>query len=190
MAGGAVRGWTAAACAAMALALVGCALFEPEPEPVPAAVHPTPPQREATVPPAPPQPPPGPPRPARKPAPPSSAATAGAPPPVSAPVQEAARPPTPRSAADDLRQMRPEDVVALLGEPWQRAESAPAVIWRYVGRGCQLDLYFFLDLQSKVTRVLDFKFLPDGVPRDSCIDELVAERREREAASFGPSRPR
>jgi hypothetical protein len=177
----------------VALALAGCAIFEPEPElpaPPPAA-RPAAPQHEASLPPTP-TPPPGPPRPARKPAPPTPSASAEPPPPVgSAPVQEASRPPAiVRPAADALRQMRPEDVVALLGEPWQRAEAAPAVIWRYVGRGCQLDLYFFLDLQSKVTRVLDYKFLPDGVPRDPCLDELVAERREREAASFGASRPR
>jgi hypothetical protein len=188
MAEGAVRGGSTVGWAALALVVASCALFEPEPEPAPPPVaQPATPPREAALPPTP-TPPPGPPRPARKPSPPAAATEPPAA--VAPPVQEAARPPAERAEVDRLPGMRPEDVVSLLGEPWQRAESAPAVIWRYVGRGCQLDLYFFLDLQSKVTRVLDYKFHPDGVAREPCLDQLVAERREREAGSVGASRPR
>jgi hypothetical protein len=164
----------------LALAGLGaaCAYFEPEVAPPPPAAV-APPPLAALPPPA-----ALPPRPARKPLPPPSGSA-----PIVAPPESG----TPAPAAFDpeiLRGMRPEEVADVLGEPWQRAESAPATVWRYVSRLCELDLYFYLDLQSKVTRVLDLDFRPADYGRQRCIDQLVADRQAREGSSAGASSPR
>jgi hypothetical protein len=93
-------------------------------------------------------------------------------------------------APEALRGMGPEEVIAALGDPWQRAESPPATVWRYVTRACELDLYFYLDLQSKVTRVLDLDFRPADFGGERCLEQLAAERRAREGAAAGASGPR
>jgi hypothetical protein len=174
--------------------LSGCADLEaylnPPPEPPPAPVaKPAAPPSAALVQPEPPRPPP---RPTRKPVPPPPGVT-----PVSRspaepiePQPEAVRPPPP--GPEILRGMRPEEVSRVLGDPWQRAEAAPATVWRYVTRECQLDLYFYLDLQSRVTRVLDIVLRPADYGGERCLEQLVAERnaRERDGVASGPSGPR
>src|SRR5262249_13914053 len=105
----------------------GCAELEPAAEPpAPAGGKPAAaPQQQGAL-------PPGNatavPRPGRKPpAPPLGA-------PGTAPSPEPAAVPPPGVDPESLRGMRPEEVAFLLGEPWQRAESAPATVWRYVSR--------------------------------------------------------
>jgi hypothetical protein len=185
------RPWPALCLAAATLA--GCADLEaylnpPPPAPAPVAKPATPPA-EAALPPQAAAPPP--PRPARKPAPPPSlTAVSRSPSEAIEPQPEAVRPPP--LGPEILRGMRPEDVARVLGDPWQRAEAAPATVWRYVTRECALDLYFYLDLQSRVTRVLDIVLRPADYGPERCLEQLVAERnaREREGVASGPSGPR
>ncbi|MGH7089196.1 MAG: hypothetical protein ACREFQ_09870 [Stellaceae bacterium] len=118
------------------------------------------------------------PHPVQKPAPPHAVAALPQPP--------AARPET----MDELQGLDQPAALRLLGEPQQRAESPPAVLWRYQGRGCELDLYFYLDLQSRQMRVLHYEVrVTDGSERtqQGCYGELVADRR---AAARGADRPR
>jgi hypothetical protein len=93
---------------------------------------------------------------------------------------------------DRLHGLDAAGTVALLGEPRQRAESPPAVLWRYASRDCELDVYFYLDLQSRVMRVLHYEVRnhDDGAERTQpqCYRELVAERRAESGG--GADRPR
>jgi hypothetical protein len=188
------RSWPRAGLWLGAALLSGCAdleaYFNPPPPPAVQAPPPVTPPQAAVPPPAPATP--GPPRPGRKPAPPPPGLTPVARSPVEPiePQPEAVRPPPPRP--EILRGMRPEEVARVLGDPWQRSDAAPATVWRYVTRECALDLYFYLDLQSRVTRVLDIVFRPADYGGERCLEQLVAERRarEREGVASGPSGPR
>jgi hypothetical protein len=82
--------------------------------------------------------------------------------------------------------MTQPEVHAWLGEPTLRIEEAPATRWRYVGQRCQLDLYFYLDLQSSVTRVLHYEVRsndPTEGSRERCFEQLLAEQRGREGTA-------
>jgi len=83
-------------------------------------------------------------------------------------------------------------MVALLGTPRQRAESAPATIWRYSGLQCELDVYFYLDLQSQTLRALHYEVRshePSERPAKPCYDELVGERRAGAEPGVGTDSP-
>lgn len=146
------------------------------------------------TPPAPPAPPPAaaietpaetarlpPPHPGKKPAPPAVATLP--------PAAAAAEPPV--RTVEQLQGLDQDGVMAVLGEPQQRAEAPPAQLWRYADRGCELDLYFYRDLQSREMRILHYDIrVTDGSTRtqQGCYGELVAARRADEARSA--DRPR
>jgi hypothetical protein len=158
----------AALACALGLGLVACQSAPPAPSP--------PPQVEAAPPP---QTPPPPPHPDKKPVPP---VLASLPPAVS-------EEPAPDVA--ELQGLDQDDTIAILGEPQQRADAPPAVLWRYASRGCELDLYFYLDLQTREMRILHYEVrVTDGSNRSQqgCYGELVAARRADEAGSA--DRPR
>src|SRR5579883_753204 len=98
-----------------------------------------------------------PPPPPRKPAPPVIAA---------APAETVARLPAPDASTtatdpaqgfDRIIGLDQPHLAAMLGEPRTRAESPPATIWRYSAPGCDLDVYFYLDLQSQAMRALHYE---------------------------------
>lgn len=67
---------------------------------------------------------------------------------------------------------------ALLGKPSERREAPPATIWRYLGQNCELDVYFYFDLQSRVMRALHYEVKSHDSTepaRNHCFAELVAE---------------
>jgi hypothetical protein len=138
------------------------------------------------------------PRPVRKPAPPGStgpgtgAPTSAAPPGGAGSRDATTSPPSslPPEAADPERLigMSQGEAASLLGEPTQRAEAAPATVWRYAGPQCELDLYFYLDLQSQVLRVLHYEVKgdePTDTRRGRCFEQFVAEQRDRDRAGGG-----
>jgi hypothetical protein len=130
----------------------------------------------AAMPPAPP-----PPRPARKPEPPRIAELESTPP----------VPPAPHETFDRLEGLDETATAELLGPPAQRAESPPATIWRYLTRDCELDVYFYLDLQTKEMRALHYEVRShDGAdrPDQQCYDQFVAERRTGAVGSTDRSR--
>jgi hypothetical protein len=105
-------------------------------------------------------------------------------PPAAVPVRlpEPTAPVAPASGFDRLIGLDQARLTALLGEPRQRAEAPPATIWRYLGQACELDVYFYFDLQSQAMRALHYEIRSHESreqPAQQCYDELVSERRAR-----------
>jgi hypothetical protein len=176
---------------ALGLAVAACD-FGPPPPPAPpvAAAEPEP---APTLP----SPPP------RKPAPARSPVVANLPPEASGertslPEERALEPApevTPATQAgsfDRLIGLDQPHVTDLLGDPRSRAESPPATIWRYAGRNCELDVYFYLDLQSQTMRALHYEVRSHDSPERSaqrCYGDVVQRRAQTESAG-GTDRPR
>jgi hypothetical protein len=169
------QAWRAGAMLAAlggAVGLAGCLSATPTPPPQAAAppveVAPPPPAPEAVLPP----------HPLHKPGPPTIASL------PAAPAETApAAPPSASVTEPDFARLTGLDqdqTLAMLGQPQQRAESPPAVLWRYTSSACELDLYFYLDLQSRAMRVLHYELRDnDGSDRtgEKCYSELVSARR-------------
>jgi hypothetical protein len=162
--------WTFAVLGPLA-ALAGCAFMEELTQTAPA---PQPPAPAAAVAPEVPTP-------ARKPKPPLQAA-------LPSPTTPEAAPPV---EVTQLEQMTPEQTTELLGEPTYRSERGSGIVWSYVRPGCELDLVFFMNVQTKVSRVLDYDLRAgDGTDRSRqrCLEQLALERQSRGSGSS--SRPR
>jgi hypothetical protein len=166
------------------LALAGCS--EPPP-PAP------PPPLEAAAPIEPP-PPPQPPPPPRKPAPPGSVQAVE----PSTPTETARIEPSQRESSspgnpERLIGLDQPQTEALLGLPSERRQAAPATIWRYASRTCDLEVYFYLDLQSQVMRALHYEVRThesaDPAP-NRCFAELVAEHQTDASHPTGSNPPR
>src|SRR5689334_20445586 len=162
--------WTFAALGSLA-ALAGCTFMEgltqtappPEPSAPVAEVAPEVPTPE------------------RKPKPPLQAA-------LPSPTTPQAAPPI---EATQLEQMTPEQTTELLGEPTYRSERGSGIVWSYVRPGCELDLVFFMNVQTKVSRVLDYDLRAgDGSDRSRqrCLEQFALDRQSRGSGSS--SRPR
>jgi hypothetical protein len=144
--------------------------------------------------------PPQPPKPPRKPpVPPAPTADAGSPAeiaPSAAPPEEIAKvePPPPRSPlklkADNLIGLDQPSTAALLGQPSERTEAAPATIWRYTARSCQLEIYFYLDLKSQVLRALHYEVKPHDEAaepaRSQCFADLLAKHEADPGSGSSP----
>jgi hypothetical protein len=144
----------------LCFALVACA--KPTPPDATATQQPTPVQAEIA--------PPPPPRPPRKPPVPQTPLEVAKVEPVDIP------PPTP----EQLIGLNQPETQALLGDPDQRAEAAPATIWRYTGRNCEIEIYFYLDLKSQVMRALHYEVRSHDPPepaRNRCFADLIAEHK-------------
>jgi hypothetical protein len=168
----------------LCLALTAC-----QRAPAPAASETTPLAEAEATPPQPPKPPrkpPVPPAPAADAGSPAEIApTAAAPPPEIAKVEPPpakAEPPPPRIPL----KLKPENLIGLdqptttqlLGQPSERSEAPPATIWRYTGRSCQLEIYFYLDLKSQVMRALHYEVKTHEAAepaRSQCFADLLAQ---------------
>ncbi|HLJ65652.1 MAG TPA: hypothetical protein VKT70_16190 [Stellaceae bacterium] len=121
-----------------------------------------------------------PPEPKRKPSP--TPHLAALTPPALTPLAKTVAPasPTPRpleSNFDRLIGLDQNSVTELVGYARQVVDEPPAKIWRYVGRTCELDVYFYLNLQTSVMRALHYEVRNHESterPQQSCYDELVA----------------
>lgn len=123
--------------------------------------------------------------------------------PVAAPAQAPQTPPEeiakavaeplpPVADPNDLIGLDQPQTEALLGLPSERSEAAPGRIWRYAGRNCELEIYFYLDLKSQVMRALHYEVKshdPAEPTRDRCFADLVAKHEaDVGAPSANPSR--
>jgi hypothetical protein len=148
------------------------------PETPPPAPPPAPPETASVEAP----PPVVPPRPARKPAQPAPPALAALPPPAESEPDADAGP-----GFERLQGLDEAATLALLGEPQERGESPPAILWHYAGQDCGLDVYFYLDLQSQEMRVLHYEVRDQddgtGRPHQKCYRELVTGRGPEPAGS-------
>ena len=67
----------------------------------------------------------------------------------------------------------------ILGSPRHVRNEPPAMVWRYVGSVCELDVFFYFDIDNQDFRVLAYKFYPDqATPRaeSACIDRIRADK--------------
>ena len=138
----------------------------------------------------PPRPAPAPPHPARKPAPPTLAALPALPAPPGV-LEREPQPSLDTLSFDKLQGLDQRETAAFLGEPAQRAEAPPAVLWRYASHDCALDVYFYLDLQSREMRVLHYEVRnTDGTDRSQqkCYGELVTDRAPDQTGSADSAR--
>jgi hypothetical protein len=173
--------------------LASCVANPPQPLAQSSAVRPVPPQPVETVPRASL-------RPAHKPAPPSpveSAApttgeqtvamavpkpTGGTPSPEAAAPAPALASPSVTSPGNSEIQLIGLDQPAatrLFGPATERSEQPPATVWRYKAVGCELELFFYLDLRSGRMRTLHYALKGDanGAARQQdCLRSLLASR--------------
>lgn len=67
----------------------------------------------------------------------------------------------------------------LFGAATEQLEQPPPVIWRYKNAGCELDLFFCLDLRSHQMRTLHYALNGNGGDtsrRQDCLKSLSAAR--------------
>lgn len=163
------------------LALAGCTEPPPPAPPPPLEVE------AASEPPPSPQPPPPP----RKPALPGTTQTTELPAPVETAKLDSGKPET--GDPERLIGLDQPQTEALLGLPSERKQSAPATIWRYAGHTCDLEVYFYLDLQSQVMRALHYEVRthePVEPTPNRCFAELVAEHQTDASHPSGSNPPR
>ena len=130
-----------------------------------------------------------------KPAPPPAVAAPPPPPvppprPVYRPVprpEEKPPPPPHLPPPDSLVGLDQKDAVRLFGKATERKEEPPATVWRYKTDGCELDLYFYLDLKSGRMRALRYGFAGDATDRTSQNDCLRAIAEERTHSTTVPA---
>lgn len=70
-------------------------------------------------------------------------------------------PPRPRQVArfdpETLIGLNEQQTADLLGRPAAITDKSPATVWEYQGRGCSLDVFFFMDLDSQRFRALSYE---------------------------------
>jgi hypothetical protein len=148
----------------VALGLFSCAYFSNDHAPLP-VVEALPPPPVAVTPPVP--------RPTHKPR----------APPLRVPLPK----PTPPATEEAIEPKRligldASETVQWLGEPDQRTDASPAIIWRYLTTDCQVDVYFYLNLQKGRRLVLHFEVMNTHIDErrsERCFKQIVDEHRRR-----------
>ena len=67
----------------------------------------------------------------------------------------------------------------LFGPATEKSDEPPATVWRYKTAGCELDLFFYLDLRSGRMRTLHYALkggAGDTARRQECLRSLIASR--------------
>jgi len=67
----------------------------------------------------------------------------------------------------------------LFGPAAEKSDEPPATVWRYRTAGCELDLFFYLDLRSGRMRTLHYALkggAADTARRQECLRSLIASR--------------
>lgn len=100
-----------------------------------------------------------------------------------------ARPPSPeptRTAPgpdpSQLVGLGPVQLEALLGPPHAVHDEPPAKVWSYRAGQCSLDVFFFMNVETKAMKALAYDLKPpQSTPagRSDCFDSIVAETRDR-----------
>lgn len=81
-------------------------------------------------------------------------------PPAPLPPGRPAPPPERPLDPQALKGLDQEQTLGLFGRPTQISEAAPATVWRYRDKGCQLDLFFYMDMGTHSFHVLTYEFRP------------------------------
>jgi hypothetical protein len=106
----------------------------------------------------------------------------GSPSPGSTEVANATPAPEQQAAAPvKLTGLTQRETVALLGSPSTETDQPPAKVWRYRGRDCTLQLFFYLDLQRNEFFALHQSVDGAATPaaQQSCIQGLRRDARVR-----------
>jgi hypothetical protein len=74
-----------------------------------------------------------------------------------------------------------------LGPPAESREELPARIWRYLGAGCALDVFLYLDLVSREFRALRFEVKGSENDDQRCLRPVFAGRGDAPHASARPA---
>ncbi len=87
------------------------------------------------------------------------------------------RPATPRPQLDPetLKGLDQQQALDLFGRPHEISEAAPATVWHYGGKKCQLDLFFYMDLGTHTFHVLTYEFRPEersAAVQRACLNRL------------------
>jgi hypothetical protein len=91
-----------------------------------------------------------------------------------------AAPPAPEPLAmdpDKLIGMSQEETTAILGRPVSVANLAPATVWSYRSAGCELDVFFYMDLGARMFRVLAYEMKAirqDAQAERNCVGRIRA----------------
>lgn len=77
--------------------------------------------------------------------------------------------------------MSEDEIFQLLGQANTRREEPPATIWEYRSRDCALDLFFYMDMESKRFRALAYDVsTTDGAKGDRalslCLKQIMDQR--------------
>jgi hypothetical protein len=96
------------------------------------------------------------------------------------PVPEPERPErrAPRIEPAGLVGLDPDQLAALLGRPAALREEPPATVWSYRAGACQLDVFFFMSVETRALKALAYDLKAPGDKSD-CVDSIVAENRDR-----------
>ena len=103
------------------------------------------------------------------------AALPPAPRPPDRPTTLPATAPSPELEPQSLKELDQEHALSLFGRPSEISEAAPATVWRYRRKGCQLDLFFYMDIQTHSFHVLTYEFRPDErseAGQRACLNRL------------------
>lgn len=66
----------------------------------------------------------------------------------------------------------------LLGQPASQEEKPPALVWRYNGKNCELSIFFYADINTRVFQALTYEIRNEDLSETDkrrCLDELVRE---------------
>lgn len=110
---------------------------------------------------------------------------AGPPQPVEPPGRAA--PAKPAAKPKDLTPpqlvgLNEDEVVRLLGPAGSRREEPPATVWQYRAPDCALDLFFYMDMETRRFRALAYDLsTTDGSKGDralnGCLKQIMERRR-------------
>jgi hypothetical protein len=78
---------------------------------------------------------------------------------------------------DKLIGMTQAETTAILGRPVSVADLAPATVWSYRSSGCELDVFFYMDLGARMFRVLAYEMKAirqDAQAERNCVGRIRA----------------
>lgn len=190
--------WALASAALLGLMVVmlsSCAETQPQPSPQVSAIRPPPriaspanasvvprPAHKTTPRPSGGSPAPAPseePFPATAPKPPEEMAAAEtiSPPPGQAAVSTSPDSPGHMASHVELIGLDQSAATRLFGPATEKSDEPPATVWRYKTAGCELDLFFYLDLRSGRMRTLHYALKgADTARRQECLRALTGSR--------------
>jgi hypothetical protein len=74
----------------------------------------------------------------------------------------------------------------------EQTDMAPAQAWRYRGDRCTLELYFYIDVKSRIFRTLSYDMIPreaDAGARRRCLAELKSHAQGKIVDVSNPVEP-